>query len=359
MLHAIQNLSIRRKLNLAFGTVILFSTVAALIGALGIGTVFTHSRTLYTDFGQAQGSVNRLLADFKQNELLTSSLLLNRSPQGQQQLLTALTANRTTLMERFEDSAQAGHFDYLEPQDLLELETLLQTYFAVQSEVVDMVEAGDAGDAVVRFTQELLVEGEAVDAMIQQIITAQETAGQTMLRQLGITTQRVMLTLGVFALFSLVYSLIITIRMSASMSRSVQNLLDGMEGLRQGQLSTRIPVRSLDDLGRISQKFNETCESLDACVSHVNATMEQVAAGHLVYHDPMVFQGDFLTMQQSITRMIEQENHLIRLVQSTTEQVSDAAGQVSAASQNLAQGLRSRQAASRSWPLPCRIFPIR
>ena len=325
-------------MKLAFGTIILFCTVAALLGALGIGTVFTHSRTLYTDYGQAQGAVNRILAVFKQNELLTGSLLLNRDPQGQQQLLTALTANRTDLLDRLETGDAAGYFDHLDPGDLLELESLLDTYFAAQAEVVEMVEDGGADDAVSRFTQELLVAGEAVDGMVQQIIAAQELAGQEMLNRLGATTSQVMILLGGFALFALIYSLVVTIRMSASIGQSVQGLMDGMESLRSGVLSTRIPVRSLDDLGRISQKFNETCEALDTCVSHVNATMEQVAVGRLVYDDTTVFQGDFLTMQQSIVRMIEQENQLIRLVQSTTEQVSSAAGQVSAAAQNLAQG---------------------
>lgn len=325
-------------MKLAFGTIILFCTVAALLGALGIGTVFTHSRTLYTDYGQAQGAANRILAVFKQNELLTGSLLLNRDPQGQQQLLTALTANRTDLLGRLETGDAAGYFDHLDPGDLLELESLLDTYFAAQAEVVEMVEDGSADDAVSRFTQELLVAGEAVDGMVQQIIAAQELAGQEMLNRLGATTSQVMILLGGFALFALIYSLVVTIRMSASIGQSVQGLMDGMESLRSGVLSTRIPVRSLDDLGRISQKFNETCEALDTCVSHVNATMEQVAAGRLVYDDTTVFQGDFLTMQQSIVRMIEQENQLIRLVQSTTEQVSSAAGQVSAAAQNLAQG---------------------
>ena len=338
MLQSIKNLSIRRKLKLAFGTIILFCTVAALLGALGIGTVFTHSRTLYTDYGQAQGAVNRILAVFKQNELITGSLLLNRDPQGQQQLLTALTANRADLLDRLEAGDVAGYFDHLDPGDLLELESLLDTYFAAQAQVVQMVEDGSADDAVSRFTQELLVAGEAVDGMVQQIIAAQELAGQEMLSRLGATTAQVMILLGGFALFALIYSLVVTIRMSASIGQSVQGLMDGMESLRAGVLSTRIPVRSLDDLGRISQKFNETCETLDTCVSHVNATMEQVAAGRLVYDDTTVFQGDFLTMQQSIVRMIEQENQLIRLVQSTTEQVSSAAGQVSAAAQNLAQG---------------------
>ena len=338
MLQSIKNLSIRRKLKLAFGTIILFCTVAALLGALGIGTVFTHSRTLYTDYGQAQGAVNRILAVFKQNELITGSLLLNRDPQGQQQLLTALTANHADLLDRLEAGDAAGYFDHLDPGDLLELESLLDTYFSAQAQVVQMVEDDSADDAVSRYTQDLLVAGEAVDGMVQQIIAAQELAGQEMLSRLGTTTAQVMILLGGFALFALIYSLVVTIRMSASIGQSVQGLMDGMESLRAGVLSTRIPVRSLDDLGRISQKFNETCETLDTCVSHVNATMEQVAAGRLVYDDTTVFQGDFLTMQQSIVRMIEQENQLIRLVQSTTEQVSSAAGQVSAAAQNLAQG---------------------
>ena len=253
-------------------------------------------------------------------------------------MLTALTANRADLLDRLEAGDAAGYFDHLDPGDLLELESLLATYFAAQAQVVQMVEDGSADDAVSRYTQDLLVAGEAVDGMVQQIIAAQDLAGQEMLSRLGATTAQVMILLGGFALFALIYSLVVTIRMSASIGQSVQGLMDGMESLRAGVLSTRIPVRSLDDLGRISQKFNETCETLDTCVSHVNATMEQVAAGRLVYDDTTVFQGDFLTMQQSIVRMIEQENQLIRLVQSTTEQVSSAAGQVSAAAQNLAQG---------------------
>lgn len=106
----IKNLSIRHKLRFAFGTIIVLCMAAAMIGAFGIGTVFTSSRTLYNDFGQSQGAVNRLLADFKQNELLTGSLLLNPTKESARQLTEALQENKTELMERFEQSEQAGYF---------------------------------------------------------------------------------------------------------------------------------------------------------------------------------------------------------------------------------------------------------
>lgn len=159
-----------------------------------------------------------------------------------------------------------------------------------------------------------------------------------MLMQLGSTTSGVVMTLGGFALTALVCSVVITVLMSASIDREVKALMDGMEHLSQGILSTRVPVLSLDDLGRISEKFNKTCEALETYVTHVNQTMGEVARGRLICDDEIVFQGDFLAMQKAVMEMIQNENHLICMVQATTEQVSAAAQQVSEASQNLAQG---------------------
>lgn len=334
----IKNLSIRHKLRFAFRTIIVLCMAAAMIGAFGIGTVFTSSRTLYNDFGQSQGAVNRLLADFKQNELLTGSLLLNPTKESARQLTEALQENKTELMERFEQSEQAGYFDYLSEEKITQLETLLQHYFAIQTQVEQLAAENELQQATALFTNQLLPEGEAVDETIQTIITAQEQSGRAMLMQLGSTTSGVVMTLGGFALTALVCSVVITVLMSVSIDREVKALMDGMEHLSQGILSTRVPVLSLDDLGRISEKFNKTCEALETYVTHVNQTMGEVARGRLIYDDEIVFQGDFLAMQKAMMEMIQNENHLICMVQATTEQVSAAAQQVSAASQNLAQG---------------------
>lgn len=241
-------------------------------------------------------------------------------------------------MERFEQSEQAGYFDYLSEEKITQLETLLQHYFAIQTQVEQLAAENELQQATALFTNQLLPEGEAVDETIQTIITAQEKSGRAMLMQLGSTTSGVVMTLGGFALTALVCSVVITVLMSASIDREVKALMDGMEHLSQGILSTRVPVLSLDDLGRISEKFNKTCEALETYVTHVNQTMGEVARGRLIYDDEIVFQGDFLAMQKAVMEMIQNENHLICMVQATTEQVSAAAQQVSKASQNLAQG---------------------
>lgn len=159
-----------------------------------------------------------------------------------------------------------------------------------------------------------------------------------MLVNLGHGTLRIMIILAICTLLALVYSIIISQKMSSSINQAVQGLLNGMEGLGAGKLGTRVDVLSQDDFGHIAETFNRTCQLLDGYVSHVNHTMSQIASGRLVYDDDLVFQGDFLTMQQSIMRMVQQQNQLIRLVQNTTEQVTSASEQVSASAQSLAQG---------------------
>lgn len=334
----LKNLSIRRKLTLSFGTIIFFCTIAAIIGALGIGSVFVSSRTLYTDYGQSQGNVNRMLADFKQNELLTNTLLVNTNPQGQETLLSALDANKAELLERFTESDELGYFNGLPDETLQEFELLLKQYFETQHSVVTLAVSGQKTQAIRLFTQSLMVEGEQVDNIIRQIILAQAQAGQSMLTALGRSTVRIMIVLAVFVFLSLIYSIVVSRKMSASIGQSVQGLLNGMDGLGSGDLGTRVEVLSQDDFGRIAESFNHTCQVLDGYVSHVNHTMAQIASGRLIYDDDLVFQGDFLTMQRSIMRMVEQQNQLIRVVQDTTGQVASASEQVSASAQSLAQG---------------------
>ena len=67
--------------------------------------------------------------------MLTGSLLLNPTKESARQLTEALQENKTELMERFEQSEQAGYFDYLSEEKITQLETLLQHYFAIQTQV--------------------------------------------------------------------------------------------------------------------------------------------------------------------------------------------------------------------------------
>ena len=275
--------------------------------------------------------------------MLTSTLLLQVG--GQEELLGELTENWTTLTEGFEAIDQAGYLAHVEDGMVEELEQLLQQYYTAQTQVVELVTAGEYTQALQLFIGELLPEGQQVDDLMVELIDAHSSQGQEMLNRLGAGTRTDMWVLGGFMAAAAVCCLVITFKMSNSISKSVDGLFSGMEGLRNGQLSTRVAVLSQDDFGKIAQWFNESCETLDRYVSHVNTAMEEIAAGRLVYDDTLTFQGDFHTMQQAIRHMVDQENQLIQVVQSTAQQVTDASGQVSAAAQGLAQGA-TQQASS-------------
>lgn len=54
-------------------------------------------------------------------------------------------------------------------------------------------------------------------------------------------------------------------------NRQVQTLLDSMQQVQAGDFSLRIPIKSKDEIGVISQAFNEMCEKLNSYISEVYA----------------------------------------------------------------------------------------
>ena len=54
-------------------------------------------------------------------------------------------------------------------------------------------------------------------------------------------------------------------------NRQVQTLLHSMQQVQAGDFSLQIPIKSKDEIGVISQAFNEMCERLNSYISEVYA----------------------------------------------------------------------------------------
>lgn len=88
---------------------------------------------------------------------------------------------------------------------------------------------------------------------------------ESLLSQIKDTKRQVM---GV-ALFALVITTSLGYLLYHMFQKKVTILLNSMQELQKGNFQTRLPVDSQDEIGRISQSFNEMCEKLNAYVEHV------------------------------------------------------------------------------------------
>lgn len=74
--------------------------------------------------------------------------------------------------------------------------------------------------------------------------------------------------MGVVA-FAIIITMILGYLLYNIFQKKVTILLKSMQELQQGNFQTRLPVDSQDEIGRISESFNEMCEKLNAYVEHV------------------------------------------------------------------------------------------
>lgn len=70
-------------------------------------------------------------------------------------------------------------------------------------------------------------------------------------------------------IFAIIVTMLLGYILYHVFQKKVTILLDSMQELQQGNFKTRLPVDSQDEIGRISESFNEMCEKLNAYVGRV------------------------------------------------------------------------------------------
>ncbi|WP_193556248.1 methyl-accepting chemotaxis protein [Paenibacillus ginsengarvi] len=83
---------------------------------------------------------------------------------------------------------------------------------------------------------------------------------------------------GLFVLLIMIVVAVISVLVTRSISRPVETVSGFMQQVAAGDLSSRLPVRSGDEIGRLCMSINAMVESTAEIVRGMNATIEQVAA---------------------------------------------------------------------------------
>ena len=123
-------------------------------------------------------------------------------------------------------------------------------------------------------------------------------------------------------------------------------MTDRIQLLAQGDLHTPVPdIRSGDETGILAKAAEQTILGLRDVFSDITGNLAKMSEGDLTGEAAKQYPGDFAPIQDSLHRILEAMNHIFLQFRRSTEQVSNSAEQVAAASQGLSQGA-SEQASS-------------
>lgn len=127
--------------------------------------------------------------------------------------------------------------------------------------------------------------------------------------------------------------------------RPIIRIMNSTSRLAEGDLSFQMETDSDNEIGRLSDKLNESVRELSKYVETIKETMEMLSEKNLNIDTSVTFRGSFKEIQASIVKFVTVLNANFVDIRSSSESVHRAAEQVNNGSQVLAQG-NTEQASS-------------
>lgn len=112
------------------------------------------------------------------------------------------------------------------------------------------------------------------------------------------------------------------------------------EKMKQGILNSdeEIKITSNDELGELTQIFQETSLTLNGYVKDIAHVLDNISTGDLTIGVSKEYIGDFKSISISLNKIIDSLNTTFAEIQITADEVASGSEQVAGASQQLSQG---------------------
>lgn len=143
---------------------------------------------------------------------------------------------------------------------------------------------------------------------------------------------------GMVVLFIAV-SVIISMRTANSFANPITALVGRIEKLADGDLHSEVPkINSNNEIGVLSRSFTQTVDTLKGYVGEISSVLSSLKDGDCTVMTKQNYQGDFVTIRNSLEGIIDNLNNMFSQVRNSADQVAAGAEQVSNAAQSLSQG---------------------
>ena len=238
---------------------LLFSVAGCLI-ALLVGLLYVNlaSALKVSKAADATELIERELRNLREDLLDSETGQRGYLLTLEDRYLQPYRAGSRRAVERLQRLAQSLDASSTAGQQLPQIQRVVNAKLAELTQTVDLAAQGRRPEAL------LMVNSGLGQQLMDQFRAASQTALDDELRQLSQRRQAFLDQLNntlrwtlAAAAAALLLLALFTARVAAQLGKPVEALLQGIQSVSEGQLDQQVPVQSDDEVGRISQAFNE------------------------------------------------------------------------------------------------------
>ncbi len=330
-----KNLSIPKKLTLAFVVIILLFVGAVMVAMLNLSNIsseFTafHDHSFVTN--RQTMTIRSLLHEIEKN--LINACVAGNVTDAQAYLadvdgsVTELTAVRKTLSEvligneeltaQFNEEATAAA--------------------AVRGKVVELILGNQGQAALTLYRQEYAPKAQSLRNTIEQIsLNDAERADNFYLNAKAAQNMATILVIGLTGVTFLI-AVLMSVYIIRSITRPLREIEQATKRLSAGELDVTVTYQSKDELGSLAESTRTLIKSLRAYIGNISEVLGHMADGDLRVDVTMEYQKDFAPIKSSMETILSSLNAMFLRIQQSAEQVASGSSQVASGAQALSQG---------------------
>ena len=334
-----RNLSVRKKLLVAFSTIFIIFLCTIAFSYFAIATISENYRKFQEESYQAETKLYNLRLQMNLGIKNVAFAVATRNvdlSRDYAEKADAYLQEVKEIINWFETDYNGDISKILQYQQMMS-----QTQDLRQQMVADAIESTEesslrALEALNEYNAEIEQAGEVIDAFANELATesAQEfkSAQQT---KMIITMIQVIL-----ALLVIMITIFMTIKVSRALLEPIKEIEKGLKKMQSGNFDVEVIYQSQDELGSMAENMRNFVKSIQDVLDDQIYIMEEMSHGNFAVKSKQkeIYIGEFQTILRAVEQICSRLSHTFSQVYDSAQQVLAGSNQVACGAQSLAQG---------------------
>lgn len=337
MLDKIKGMRVEEKLKFCFTLVVI---IASISGVVGMGML------LRSDIAYSNALVTN---GFSQGEIGIFSTYLNKEPSIVREMILVhdeaemkeSDAELTRIQELTNAAVKTMVKNCNTPEEMEYINVIKET-LPVYRDVFDRVKEYALNNQDEEAYDLLMSEGKptlkTLTNAVEGLVDLNVEMGYEVSNSLTVQSY---ILIGIMAVIIAV-AVFISMRFAAFVSKlfsePIAKVRDASAELAKGNLNIEIEKMYPDEIGEMTESFQEAAKMLKLYIQELTRGLGEVAGGNFDIYTDIDFKGDFKALGESLETIVGSLSHALRQINEASEQVALGATQMAESAQALAEG---------------------
>ena len=337
----LENLHLKERINYGYRKVIIMMLVSGLLSIVVIGILFFNMKHYVQNVTVADQAVKTCRINVNAAARNIREMALNNdvsSYDNYEQTVETLLAEVDTQLNNLKKSGVVPDADYEE------YSSALADWGNIGYSIMEKIKRGD--------------KDKAVDSILNDCTPALNKAVEIAIRLDEMTDEqssrsaRITIIFAVAGIACIIVCLVLAWKLTTKTCKKVLETilvpLREVEAVAQeltdGNLHSTLEYHSDDEIGRLAHSMRKSIRILGSYVDDIGRAMKMFAEGNFDVQPEVEWKGDFVGILNSFMLFEESMAEMIKGIQHVSDEVSSAAEQVAASSNDLADGATNQAA---------------